>query len=161
MPFFSRDRRLVLPWDNDNDVVGVYRFDEHDGPVRGVDFHKTQPLIVSGGDDYKIKVWLLLRFVLTLTLPSTTASTLSYVDAPLALPVRLIGCWLYLFIDSTFSLIVPFHWIAFYFVSFHWLCRLVDCTFSLIVPFHWIAFYLVSFHWLCGLIDCTFSLIAP
>jgi hypothetical protein len=24
--------------------------------VRGVDFHKTQPLIVSGGDDYKIKV---------------------------------------------------------------------------------------------------------
>jgi len=33
------------------------RFDEHDGPVRGVDFHKTQPLIVSGGDDYKIKVW--------------------------------------------------------------------------------------------------------
>jgi coatomer subunit alpha len=30
------------------------RFDEHDGPVRGVDFHKTQPLIVSGGDDYKV-----------------------------------------------------------------------------------------------------------
>jgi WD40 repeat protein len=34
----------------------IFRFDEHDGPVRGVDFHKTQPLIVSGGDDYKIKV---------------------------------------------------------------------------------------------------------
>ncbi|CAM9824782.1 unnamed protein product, partial [Discosporangium mesarthrocarpum] len=33
----------------------VSRFDEHDGPVRGVDFHKSQPLIVSGGDDYKIK----------------------------------------------------------------------------------------------------------
>ncbi|KAI4659162.1 uncharacterized protein J4E78_005586 [Alternaria triticimaculans] len=33
------------------------RFEEHDGPVRGVDFHKTQPLFVSGGDDYKIKVW--------------------------------------------------------------------------------------------------------
>lgn len=32
------------------------RFDEHDGPVRGVDFHSTQPLFVSGGDDYKIKV---------------------------------------------------------------------------------------------------------
>lgn len=31
------------------------RFDEHDGPVRGVDFHKTQPLIVSGGDDYKVR----------------------------------------------------------------------------------------------------------
>ncbi len=27
------------------------------GPVRGVCFHWTQPLFVSGGDDYKIKVW--------------------------------------------------------------------------------------------------------
>ncbi len=27
------------------------------GPVRGVDFHSTQPLFVSGGDDYKVKVW--------------------------------------------------------------------------------------------------------
>ena len=26
------------------------------GPVRGVHFHKIQPLLVSGGDDYKIKV---------------------------------------------------------------------------------------------------------
>jgi coatomer protein complex subunit alpha (xenin) len=25
--------------------------------VRGVDFHLTEPLLVSGGDDYKIKVW--------------------------------------------------------------------------------------------------------
>jgi len=33
------------------------RFDEHDGPVRGVDFHHAQPLLVSGGDDYRIKVW--------------------------------------------------------------------------------------------------------
>ena len=33
------------------------RCEEHDGPVRGIDFHKTQPLFVSGGDDYKIKVW--------------------------------------------------------------------------------------------------------
>ncbi|KAF4656405.1 hypothetical protein FOL47_009008 [Perkinsus chesapeaki] len=32
-------------------------FDEHEGPVRGVCFHRTQPLFVSGGDDYKIKVW--------------------------------------------------------------------------------------------------------
>ena len=30
-------------------------FDEHDGPVRSVDFHSTQPLFVSGGDDYKIR----------------------------------------------------------------------------------------------------------
>jgi hypothetical protein len=28
------------------------RFEEHEGPVRGVDFHRTQPLFVSGGDDY-------------------------------------------------------------------------------------------------------------
>lgn len=35
----------------------IDRFDEHDGPVRGIDFHRTQPLFVSGGDDYKIKVW--------------------------------------------------------------------------------------------------------
>jgi WD40 repeat protein len=34
------------------------KFDEHDGPVRGVDFHKQQPLFVSGGDDYKIKVFI-------------------------------------------------------------------------------------------------------
>ena len=27
------------------------------GPVRGVDFHSNQPLFVSGGDDYKIKVY--------------------------------------------------------------------------------------------------------
>ena len=35
----------------------IDRFEEHAGPVRGIDFHKTQPLFVSGGDDYKIKVW--------------------------------------------------------------------------------------------------------
>ena len=33
----------------------IDRFDEHDGPVRGVHFHRSQPLFVSGGDDYKIK----------------------------------------------------------------------------------------------------------
>lgn len=27
------------------------------GPVRGICFHPTQPIFVSGGDDYKIKVW--------------------------------------------------------------------------------------------------------
>jgi coatomer protein complex subunit alpha (xenin) len=26
------------------------------GPVRGICFHSQQPLFVSGGDDYKIKV---------------------------------------------------------------------------------------------------------
>ncbi|KAF4525212.1 hypothetical protein B566_EDAN008319 [Ephemera danica] len=31
------------------------KFDDHDGPVRGICFHSQQPLFVSGGDDYKIK----------------------------------------------------------------------------------------------------------
>ena len=35
----------------------IDRFEEHDGPVRGIDFHNTESLLVSGGDDYKIKVW--------------------------------------------------------------------------------------------------------
>lgn len=36
----------------------MHRFDEHDGPVRGLDFAKTgQPLLASGGDDYKVKVF--------------------------------------------------------------------------------------------------------
>ncbi len=26
------------------------RFEEHEGPVRGIDWHKTQPLFVSGGE---------------------------------------------------------------------------------------------------------------
>ena len=39
------------------------KFDEHDGPVRGVDFHKQQPLFVSGGDDYKIKVSIFSFFI--------------------------------------------------------------------------------------------------
>ena len=28
------------------------RFEEHEGPVRGIDFHNVQPLFISGGDDY-------------------------------------------------------------------------------------------------------------
>lgn len=35
----------------------IDKFDEHKGPVRGLDFHKHQPIFVSGGDDGKIKVW--------------------------------------------------------------------------------------------------------
>jgi hypothetical protein len=27
------------------------------GPVRGVHLHPTRPLLVSGGDDCKVKVW--------------------------------------------------------------------------------------------------------
>ena len=51
---------LLIPclhsWDYRVGTV-IDRFEEHDGPVRGVDFHLTDPLLVSGGDDYKIKVW--------------------------------------------------------------------------------------------------------
>lgn len=36
--------------------VMLDKFDEHDGPVRGIAFHSQQPIFVSGGDDYKIKV---------------------------------------------------------------------------------------------------------
>lgn len=36
----------------------IDKFEEHEGgPVRGVCFHTSQPLFVSGGDDYKIKIW--------------------------------------------------------------------------------------------------------
>lgn len=36
----------------------IDKFEEHEGgPVRGVCFHASQPLFVSGGDDYKIKIW--------------------------------------------------------------------------------------------------------
>lgn len=39
------------------DVIRVFLLAA--GPVRGIDFHKQQPLFVSGGDDYKIKVRLI------------------------------------------------------------------------------------------------------
>ena len=81
---------VIQLWDYRMGVL-LERFEEHEGPVRGVDFHSTQvcskrlsgpaserlpararahrslartrrprpaqPLFVSGGDDYKIKVW--------------------------------------------------------------------------------------------------------
>ena len=40
----------------------IEKFEEHDGPVRGISFHEQQPLFVSGGDDYKIKVYKLKPF---------------------------------------------------------------------------------------------------
>lgn len=56
-------------------IEGPFYFSQHDsrtvmnnyfsyntGPVRGINFHNNQPLFVSGGDDYKIKVWYLLCF---------------------------------------------------------------------------------------------------
>lgn len=41
----------------------IDRFDEHDGPVRGVHFHKSQPLFVSGGSKFIYSfsiVWFLI-----------------------------------------------------------------------------------------------------
>ena len=31
--------------------------DFYEGPVRAVAIHPSRPLLVTGGDDYKIKVW--------------------------------------------------------------------------------------------------------
>ncbi|KAG8389909.1 hypothetical protein BUALT_Bualt01G0028000 [Buddleja alternifolia] len=41
----------------------IDRFDEHDGPVRGVHFHKSQPLFVSGGfgsADFYVNWWFVI-----------------------------------------------------------------------------------------------------
>lgn len=54
---------VVQLWDYRMGTL-IDRFDEHDGPVRGVDFHSNQPLFVSGGDDYKIKVRLIVVVLL-------------------------------------------------------------------------------------------------
>lgn len=51
---------LIQLWDYRMCVL-IDKFDEHDGPVRGIDFHCQQPIFVSGGDDYKIKVLLFFR----------------------------------------------------------------------------------------------------
>ena len=39
---------VIQMWDYRMGTL-LNRFDEHDGPVRGVHFHDTQPLFVSGG----------------------------------------------------------------------------------------------------------------
>ena len=39
---------VIQLWDYHMGTL-IDRFDEHDGPVRGVHFHKSQPLFVSGG----------------------------------------------------------------------------------------------------------------
>ena len=62
----SSDNRVRVPHSLHNGVIQLWdyrmhtlleKFDEHDGPVRGIAFHCQQPLFVSGGDDFKIKVW--------------------------------------------------------------------------------------------------------
>jgi len=47
----------IPPYYHNTSLTRSDKFDEHGGPVRGVDFHTQQPIFVSGGDDYKIKVW--------------------------------------------------------------------------------------------------------
>lgn len=36
---------------------GPLAADFYEGPVRAVAIHPSRPLLVTGGDDYKIKVW--------------------------------------------------------------------------------------------------------
>jgi coatomer subunit alpha len=42
----------------------IDRFDEHDGPVRGVHFHKSQPLFVSGGKSISLDLIFETSFLL-------------------------------------------------------------------------------------------------
>lgn len=42
----------------------IDRFDEHDGPVRGVHFHNSQPLFVSGGSFFIITLVASFKFTL-------------------------------------------------------------------------------------------------
>lgn len=41
---------MIQLWDYRMGTL-IDRFDEHDGPVRGVSFHSSQPLFVSGGEN--------------------------------------------------------------------------------------------------------------
>ena len=63
----------------------IDRFDEHDGPVRGVHFHKTQPLFVSGGAPRRGEPAARLaghRLRLGLFLPASRAPQPGAADAP-------------------------------------------------------------------------------
>ena len=48
---FNKQRKLKIP----------------PGPVRGVHIHPSRPLLVTGGDDLKVKVWGTFRIVLHFT----------------------------------------------------------------------------------------------
>lgn len=58
---FSLHNGVIQLWDYRMCTL-LDKFDEHDGPVRGICFHNQQPLFVSGGDDYKIKVLYIMSF---------------------------------------------------------------------------------------------------
>ncbi|SBS95440.1 coatomer alpha subunit, putative [Plasmodium ovale curtisi] len=47
---------VIQLWDFRIGIL-IEKFEEHEGPVRGVQFHAVQPLFVSGADDYLVKVW--------------------------------------------------------------------------------------------------------
>lgn len=48
----------------------IDRFDEHDGPVRGVHFHKSQPLFVSGGAGIVVfSIYFFMRILSLVALP--------------------------------------------------------------------------------------------
>ncbi|KAL1542946.1 hypothetical protein AAHA92_19975 [Salvia divinorum] len=46
---------VIQLWDHNKGIL-IGHFRGHGGPVRGVHFHISEPLFVSGGDDYKIKI---------------------------------------------------------------------------------------------------------
>ena len=69
---------VVQLWDYRMGTL-LERFDEHDGPVRGVCFHQKQPLFVTGGDDYKIKVCFLQSLPLNPFLTACISCCLSYI----------------------------------------------------------------------------------
>lgn len=48
----------------------IDRFDEHDGPVRGVHFHNSQPLFVSGGAFPSLSLYIYILYT-TLSLHCT------------------------------------------------------------------------------------------
>lgn len=55
------------------------------GPVRGIHFHDVQPLFVSGGDDYKIKVILLFKVFAILSARTTVCDFDNFVPLGLEL----------------------------------------------------------------------------
>lgn len=62
------------------------KFDEHDGPVRGICFHNQQPLFVSGGDDFKIKVFEITLNLFLIQFEMTRALFI-LIDFPFSLTV--------------------------------------------------------------------------
>lgn len=58
MGYFSCQNGVVELWDYVTKAL-IDKFRAHNSPVRCIDFHPTQPLFVTGGDDATIKLWSL------------------------------------------------------------------------------------------------------